>query len=744
MRRALAALAVVLALVAWRYAPPSPRGADAPAGEFSAVRAKAALARVLGDQRPHLTGGTANAAVRERLIAELRRLGLQPQVEWRFVCGDGGRCARVANVMARVLGSEPDKPAVLLACHYDSVGAGPGAADDGAGVGTALETARALVASPRLTHDVWLLIDDGEEQALLGAEAFVRDAARLRRVGAAVNVEARGTTGPSLLFELSTGSAWLVAEAARALPRPATNSIYYTLYQRLPNDTDLTVFKRHGMQGVNFAFVGGPLRYHTPRDDLDHLDLGSLQHHGDHALAMVRALAGVESSSRRAGEAVFFDLLTLFVVRWPQPWTLPLALIGAAMVIAAVVVRRRRESAGGGAPLAAALALGTLVTAGALAWLLRWLLKALGALPYQWVAHRWPLSLAFWALALASLGLLGWAGGDRLQPRSAWKAVWIGWSVLAIAAAALAPGVSYPFVVPVLVAGLAGLAAALTRAGDAWSWLPPLVVAAVVCFPLAWMLYDGMGDGALSGVTILVALVLTGALPALAGASRRWRKMLAIAGAAGVLAGAVAALALPKFTVDAPQPLSLVLYRDADRGESRWVAGSTALPLPPSLSGFAPRRGAYPWAPDLRAWTAPAPFAAPPPELTLESVTRTASDVRVRARLRSARGAPIAGLYVPGDRIAAARLEGEDVPLPPPAARGDWETVEDVTLPTEGAALELVFTGSEPVELHVYDVTLGLGAEGAPLLRARPDWAVPIGRGDRAVVSRRVRIDAQH
>jgi hypothetical protein len=83
---------------------------------------------------------------------------------------------------------------------------------------------------------------------------------------------------------------------------PATNSIYYTLYQRLPNDTDLTVFKRAGLAGVNFAFVGAPLRYHTPRDDLAHLDSGSLQHHGDHALAMVRALASEGGSWQSSGD----------------------------------------------------------------------------------------------------------------------------------------------------------------------------------------------------------------------------------------------------------------------------------------------------------------------------------------------------------------------------------------------------------------------------------------------------------
>ncbi|HET9768731.1 MAG TPA: hypothetical protein VFS60_17935, partial [Thermoanaerobaculia bacterium] len=426
------------------------------------------------------------------------------------------------------------------------------------------------------------------------------------------------------------------------------------------------------------------------------------------------------------------------------PWTLPLALVGAAMVVAAAIVRRRGDGPRGGAGWGAAVALGSLVAAGLLGYGLRWFLKALGALPYQWVAHAWPLTLAFWATAVAAVALIAWLAGERLRSGGAWAATWIGWSALAVAAAAWVPGVSYPLLVPVLVAGVAGLAAALTRTGEAWTWLPPLIVAALLTFPLAWMLYDGMGDGALPGVTALVALVLTGALPALAAAARRQRLLLAVAGGAAVLVGAVAALALPKFTADAPQPLSLVLYQDADGGESRWIAGSTAIPLPPSLSALRSMRGPYPWAPELEAWTAAAPrFDVPAPDLALEAVTWSASDVRVRARLRSPRGAPIAGLYLPGHRLAAARVEGEDVPLPPPAQRDEWETVEDVTLSAEGAVLELVFTGTDPVELHAYDVQPGFRDQDAPLLRARPEWAVPIGRGDRSIVSRRVRIAAE-
>src|SRR5690606_7893104 len=107
--------------------PPPAVGPEAAAEAFSAARAMGALERILGDQRPHPTGSAANAAVRDAIVAELRALGLEPEVQRRFACG-GFTCATVENVVARVQGASPDH-AVLLSAHYDSVAAGPGASD---------------------------------------------------------------------------------------------------------------------------------------------------------------------------------------------------------------------------------------------------------------------------------------------------------------------------------------------------------------------------------------------------------------------------------------------------------------------------------------------------------------------------------------------------------------------------------------------------------------------------------------
>jgi hypothetical protein len=124
----------------------------------------------------------------------------------------------------------------------------------------------------------------------------------------------------------------------------------------------------------------------------------------------------------------------------------------------------------------------------------------------------------------------------------------------------------------------------------------------------------------------------------------------------------------------------------------------------------------------------------PPPELVVEEVARTGEDMRVRARLRSRRGATIGALYVPSQRLVSARIDGTEVPLRPVADRPMDQGLEHATLPAAGAVYDLVFRDHASVYVYVVDTRLGLGDAAAPLLRARPDSAVPIGRGDRSVV----------
>ena len=497
---------------------PRSKPVDAAPTEFSGERAKALLWRLVGDDVPHPLGSAADAQLRERIVGTLEGLGLAPVLQSGvMVCSHYGVCGLPTNILARIEGTEPGAGAVLLAAHYDSVAAGPGASDDGSGVAAVLEIARILQLLPRPRQSIILLLDEGEEQGLLGAQAFVQRHPWAAGVGAAVNVEARGTSGPSLMFETGHANRWLMSLYAAAIARPLTNSVYYAVYRRLPNDTDFSVFRAAGYQGFNFAFIGDVAHYHTPLDNWQHVDAGSLQQQGENALATLLALANAAPGPVPSGEAVYFDLFGRLLVRIPQSWMWP-ASSTVLLLLVAVGARllhlqwlRLRALLWGIVSLGATLAIGSLGAAALLA-----LLRAIGAVSAGGataaVAHPWALELIFAALAFCALAL-----GSRLRRRAGAEALAYAaallYSLLALMLARALAGASYLALLPALAALLALLPstwpATAGRGRSAWSArelaaLAPCAVMFTLLWPIVVPLYAALGADGLSLVSLLL------------------------------------------------------------------------------------------------------------------------------------------------------------------------------------------------------------------------------------------------
>ena len=746
---ALALIALILFLTDIRYDSPRPVAADAPMDGFSAERARPILEHLVGDGVPHPIGSAANAVVRDRITTRLRALGYSPEIQQAFVCAPHGTCATVENILARLPGSEGGK-AVLLAVHYDSVWAGPGSSDDAMAVAATLEIARALKASAPLRHDVIFLIDDGEEQGLLGARAFAAGHPWAKDVAAVVNVEARGTSGASLMFETNAGNRNVVSLAAKALPRPATNSIYYTIYTLLPNDTDFTVFKERGWPGVNFGIVGDAARYHTPMDNFAMASPGSMQHHGENALAMIRAFGNSDLDLRSAGDAVFFDVFTLFVVSWPASITVVLAIVALVLILFVALIRvRRREMTfadvlwGGG--LFVALAAST----GLVAFIMSKLLEAGGAYPNLWVANPAPSIAVFWMLPLAILAIFA-AAFRRRKADGLWAGTWIVMSVAGLVVAGIYPGISYLFVVPALIAGIAALPLALRKRTSSLG-VPGLLgalAAASLMFPVGWMLYDGMGTPIFMSVSLVASLVAATLLPLAVTAPPLHIRVIFGTAIVVVLIGAILAISLPKATEETPSPMSITLFHDLDSDSSRWVLDVDEESLPGTLHelGFATSNAAvYGWAPEPRPLVKEAggDRKVEAPELTVLQVQKTRDGHAVRVRLRSPRGAPRAGVYVPVTRVLGAVVDGTEIPKRSSRRRNSrlqWQSYLVTTMPAEGVEMVLLFSGQEPVEAFAWDAAPLTPAEGKEVLAARPSTHVPIGAGDRSVIARRVKL----
>ncbi|HSS51990.1 MAG TPA: M28 family peptidase [Thermoanaerobaculia bacterium] len=746
---ALLLFGLVRLLTSFCYRPPEPKPENAPAGEFSAGRARLQLRELIGDGSPHPVGSAANARTRERVLAGFRRIGYQPEVEQGFACSRRGRCAAVHNVMARLQGRRQG-PAVLLCAHYDSVVSGPGAADDLASVAAMLEIARVLKGGPPPLNSVLFLADDGEEAGLLGAEVFV-GGPRAREVAAVVNLEARGTSGASLMFQTNRDNGWLIPILARATIRPVTSSLFATIYERMPNDTDFTVFNHAGMQGLNFAFIGNQPHYHTPLDNFANASPASLQHQGDNALGAVHALAVADLRHPPRGAAVFFDVLGRWLIWWPANWALPLAAVALLLLATEALLLLRRRKLTGVALARGGIAFVAILFGSALAAIgLSLALRAVGAFRVNWVADPRPATAAFWLLALAVGGGVSALSARRAGVSGLWAGVWIGWALLGVLVAWSLPGASFLLVVPALGAGLAALPSmVVARSRDLSPGLLilPSIVTAVLWFPVASFLEDGLGTGGLYLVTLMVAVCVTTLAPLFAEPDRRLAGVVPVTAAAMVLVASGLAAAAPSFSRQSPQKIGVLYHEDADSGTARWLVLGD-LPAPIAMRRAAPLKNQpiFPWSSSGEtAESASAPgLGLPAPRLTVLVDTVVAGKRRLRLRLSSARGAPSATLILPRSaRIESATVEGAPVPRLPDgslAADGDWHFFTCETLPPQGIAIELVLARTAPLAAYVVDGSPDLVPlpSGLALVGARPDTAVSIG--DWTLVSRRLSI----
>lgn len=373
LRWALALLVVAVALaLAWlgnRLPAVAPE--NAPVTEFSAARAMHDVRAIATD--PHPIGSTEIEATRQYLLARMTALGLDPQLRDQTVVvtrrnsADAAIGGRVRNIVGILKGSDPALPAVVLMAHYDTAPLSPGAGDDTAGVAVALEVARALKAGGALRRSVIFLMTDGEEAGLLGANAFFESDPLRNRAGLILNLEARGDSGRSLMFQTGNDNRPLVEAYRRNVKAPASDSLMVTIYKQMPNDTDLTAALERDYAGMNFAFIGHQMAYHTPLSTAESLNPGSVQHMGEQVLPLLREFAQAkDQGDGDEGDMVFADLFGQYFIAYPAAlgWALAIVVIGAVFAMTATALARRRANwrdvaRGAGAAIALPLSVAT-------------------------------------------------------------------------------------------------------------------------------------------------------------------------------------------------------------------------------------------------------------------------------------------------------------------------------------------------------------------------------------------------
>ncbi|SHF57241.1 Zn-dependent amino-or carboxypeptidase, M28 family [Jatrophihabitans endophyticus] len=600
LRHRLAAAGLVLVLAALvvvqtaglRLPDSPPRTVGA--GTFSGQRAVDTIGRLAHLHRT--IGKPGNDEARAAIVAGFTRLGLHPTVTTRTAAVSSADTTHavgtVSDIVTMVRGSDPTGTVVVDA-HYDSVPTGFGAVDDLLNVGVVHELARALTHGERPRNNIVFLVADGEEEGSLGAKAFVDahlvDPART----VVLNLEARGTNGPAVMFQ-TVGRR--VGHALDALGRGTitATSVSNEVYRLLPNDTDLTVFGDHGYSGLNFALIGGSPDYHTPHDDATRLHPGAAQAMGDATLGPLRYLSTADLRHDATGSRTYFST-TWSTIDWPH-WL--------DFVIC---------------PLAVALLLGLVGGGGRLGLRRRSIGKAAAgfALP---VLGSGILAFGVWYVETAvKPELLQFTSGDTYHPATtiaglaiggaALLVLWYRWmrrtarpleivvgilcwlAGLGVVLLVVAPTASYIVAVPALIGGLLALVtAAVTTPESAWRPLAGagiVVVPVLLMYPVVSLLFPTLGLSLAAPGLIFGVLAFAGLAALLELVPRAGLRVLTPL--TGVAAVAVLVLGYAIDGTDArhPRSVSIGYAVDGDTGTARWV--SDAPVADPAIASLVPR-----------------------------------------------------------------------------------------------------------------------------------------------------------
>ncbi|MFF2191174.1 M28 family peptidase [Streptomyces sp. NPDC058155] len=713
--------ALCLSLVILDGRMPAARGPDAPADTFSAARATAHVREIAAAPRP--SGSAAHTRARDHIVRTLTALGIDTEVHTGAAAahrpdlspiGADSRYAglRLENVVARIPGTASTRP-VALVTHYDSTEAGPGANDAGVPVGVLLETARALRTGPPPLNDVLFVFTDAEESGLLGAQALVNAPGVLPPDAVILNFEARGSRGPSLMFEAGPDTAWLVKTLAGKVPGARTDSLLDAAYDYMPNLTDFTVFQEAGHQGLNLAYLDGYTHYHGATDTPEQVDPATVQHQGGQALGLARALGSADLARTPAGDSAYFQAAGWFV-SYPLGAALPAALAVAGLGLVLLLRLRARGVLGVGDVCRGFLvALGQLVLAAGAAFVLA-PLTASGRVEfdhYYDIGGHGPALAGFLVFTLAVGSTLALVARRWAAPRAQVAGAMLLWILLSGASAVALPGGSHVFIWPAL--GLLAAAAVLTsRAGTTvrgkvLAAALGTVPVALLVFPLLPLLTVALGLGVVA-VPVAVAALLTALLPGVLPSLPRLLPVTAAVVAAAVLVG----IALLPPERERHLRADLAYLWDADRRTGHWLSRA---PSDDWSDRFLPADAERGSVTDLwPGWRVPVrrgpaeEFPSPGPRITTKVLGGSeAGGRRVRLTAVSERGADELVILVSGAAVRGWSLSG--VPgefADDPAGDAPWELwVRQV--PERGAELELELAPG-PARVRVIDRTPGL------------------------------------
>lgn len=257
--------------------------------------------RVISKEHHSVLHPAGREKVRQYLAESLSKMGGKPEIMYYdSIKSKFSGTFDIGNVYCKFdpKGKDSASSYLLLMAHLDSRFyenvrgkdvLSYGAADDGYGLGVILELVRKAVSyREEWNQGLKILFADSEEHEMDGSRSALEyDREIFDNVGLVINVEARGVSGPALLFETSEGNANLMDFYLEYAEMPYTYSLTSAVYSVLPNFTDFTNTKPL-FPGYNFSVIGGYRCYHTDLDNFTNINTNSIGHYGAQLQPMVK------------------------------------------------------------------------------------------------------------------------------------------------------------------------------------------------------------------------------------------------------------------------------------------------------------------------------------------------------------------------------------------------------------------------------------------------------------------------
>jgi hypothetical protein len=527
--------------------------------------------------QPHAVGFPAHATARTYIISELKKMGLQTITQEGYTAGDWGNLSKATNVLARIQGSEEGK-ALMLMSHYDSSPHSSfGASDAASGVATILEGVRAFLDDNKnLKNDIIILITDAEELGLNGADLFVNNHPWAKDVGLVLNFEARGSGGPSyMLIETNRGNGKLIKEFTKANPKyPVANSLAYSIYKMLPNDTDLTVFREDGdIDGFNFAFIDDHYDYHTALDNFERLDRNSLAHQGSYLMPLLNHFSNADLDDLKSlDDYIYFNVPFFKLVSYPFEWIWPMFIVAVLIFVGLLVLGFRKKVLNlksiliGFIPLLLVLILNGLF--GYLSWpSLKWWYPHYKDMLHKFTynGHTYILAMAFLAVGVC---FFIYNRFKKVSTPSLLVAPIFIWLVICGLASFYLEGASF-FIVPVFGLLAAFMVCINQEKPNALILLFLALPGIFIHAPFIKMFPVGLGFEMMVTATVFVTLIYFIALPLFRQIKTPIR--LTILSFFLFAMFCISAHLDSGFSEDNPKPSSLLYVYDADKNTAKWA-----------------------------------------------------------------------------------------------------------------------------------------------------------------------------